>query len=635
MNQNFRRGCVSLLLTFVTAMGLAACGGGGSSPLSAPPPSTAPSITTQPQDQTVNVGQTANFSVAATGTAPLSYQWQKSGAMIAGATSASYTTPATTAADNASTFQVVVTNASGSVTSSAATLTVNTSTAPPSTTGTTDITTYKYDVSRSGLNATETTLTLSNVNSSSFGLLRKLPVDGLVDAQPLYLSQLTVQGAAHNVVYAATEHNSVFAFDADTGTKLWQVSLLMSGDSPSDSHTCGQIAPEIGVTSTPVIDRSAGANGTMYVVAMTKDTSGNYHQRLHALDITTGAELLSGPTEITATYTATGGGISTFDPGQHAERASLLLSGGTLYTAWTSHCDRPPYSGWVISFAQTSLAKTGTLNVAASSQNGPAIWMSGGGPAADASGNVYLITANGDFDTTLDANGFPNHGDFGNSFLKISSTSGALAVADYFAQKDTVAASNADRDLGSGGELLLPDMTDSTGKTRHLMVGTGKDSNIYLVDRDSMGKFSASANNIVQTVGGALPGGIWSTPAYFNGTLYYGDNTGTLKAFTIAAAKITVAPTSQSATSFTYPGTAPSVSANGTSNGIVWAHENTSPGVLHAYDASNLAHELYNSNQASGSKDQFGPGNKYITPVVADGKVFVGTTNAVAVFGLR
>ncbi len=635
MNQSFRGGLISLLLAFLAATSLVACGGGSSSPLSAPPPATAPSITTQPQDQTVNVGQTATFSVAAAGTAPLSYQWQKNGTPISGATSASYTTPATTAADNASSFLVVVTNASGSATSTAATLTVNTTTTTPPSTATTDITTYKYDVSRSGLNATETTLTLSNVNSTSFGLLRKLPVDGLVDAQPLYLAQLTVQGAVHNVVYAATEHNSVYAFDSDTGTKLWQVSLLMSGDSPSDNHGCGQITPEIGVTSTPVIDRSAGANGTMYVVAMTKDTSGNYHQRLHALDITTGAELLNGPTEIAATYTATGGSTSTFLPGQHAERASLLLSAGTLYTAWTSHCDGPPYSGWIIAFAQSSLAKTGTLNVAANSQNGPAIWMSGGGPAADSSGNVYLITANGDFDTTMDGNGFPNHSDFGNAFLKISSAGGALAVADYFAQKDTVAQSNMDHDLGSGGELLLPDMTDSTGKTRHLMVGAGKDTNIYLVDRDSMGKYNAGMNNIVQTVAGALPGGIWSTPAYFNGTLYYGDNSGTLKAFTIAAAKITATPQSQSATSFTYPGTAPSVSANGTSSGIVWAHENTSPGVLHAYDASNLAHELYNSNQASGNKDQFGPGNKYITPVVADGKVFVGTTNAVAVFGLR
>jgi hypothetical protein len=261
--------------------------------------------------------------------------------------------------------------------------------------------------------------------------------------------------------------------------------------------------------------------------------------------------------------------------------------------------------------------------------------MSGGGPAADSSGNVFLLTANGDFDTTMDASGFPNHGDFGNSFLKISPASAGLTIIDYFAQHDTVARSAQDADLGSGGELLLPDMNDSTGKARHLMVGAGKDTNIYLVDRDSMGKFNSSTNNIVQTLSGVLPGGVWSTPAYFNNTLYFGDVSGTLKAFSISAAKIGTAPTSQSPTSFVYPGTAASVSANGTANGIVWAHENTSPGVLHAFDASNLSHELYNSNQAANAKDQFGAGNKYITPVVADGKVFVGTTNSVAVFGLR
>jgi hypothetical protein len=182
--------------------------------------------------------------------------------------------------------------------------------------------------------------------------------------------------------------------------------------------------------------------------------------------------------------------------------------------------------------------------------------------------------------------------------------------------------------------MLLPDLMDSTNTVRHLMVGAGKDGNIYVVDRDAMGRFNSSSNNNYQTLNGALPGGIWSTPAYFNGTLYYGDVSGTLKAFTISNAKLVAAPQSQSSTQFSYPGTAPSVSANGTANGIVWAHENTSPAVLHAYDATNLAHELYNSNQAAGNRDQFGAGNKYITPTVADGKVFVGTTNAVAVFGL-
>jgi hypothetical protein len=207
-------------------------------------------------------------------------------------------------------------------------------------------------------------------------------------------------------------------------------------------------------------------------------------------------------------------------------------------------------------------------------------------------------------------------------------------VADYFTMSNEVAESNADQDLGAGGELLLPDLTDSTNTVRHLVVGAGKDGNIYVVNRDSMGKYNPNSNNIWQQLNGVLPGVVLSTPAYFNGTVYYGDVNGTLKAFPITNAKLAGAPASQSATQFANPGTAPAVSANGTSNGIVWTHENTSPAVLHAYDATNLAHELYNSNQAANSRDQFGPGNKFITPTIADGKVFVGTQNSVAVFGL-
>jgi hypothetical protein len=489
-------------------------------------------------------------------------------------------------------------------------------------------------LNRSGQNLAESTLTLANVASSTFGLLRLLPVDGRVDAQPLYLSALSAAGGTFNTVFVATEHDSVYAFDADSGAILWHVSLLGSGEMPSDNRGCSQVTPEIGVTSTPVIDRAAGAHGTMYVVAMSIDSGSNYHQRLHALDVATGAELSNGPVDIGASFPASGTATSSFDAKSYEERAALLLSNGTIYTSWTSHCDNAPYGGWIISYAESSLARNGALNIAANSSAGPAIWMAGGGPAVDASGNIYLLSANGAFETTLDANGFPSSQDYGNSFLKISSAASALSVMDYFAMSNEVAESNADQDLGSGGGLLLPDMTDSTNTVRHLMVGAGKDGNIYVVDRDSMGKFNANGNKNYQTLNGVLPGGIWSTPAYFNGTLYYGDVSGTLKAFAISSAKLGAAPQSQSATQFTYPGTAPSISANGTANGIVWAHENTAPAVLHAYDATNLAHELYNSNQAAANRDQFGTGNKYITPTVADGKVFVGTTNAVAVFGL-
>jgi len=538
---------------------------------------------------------------------------------------------------------------STSTTSTTPTPPTSTTTPPPSTTPPTptgpgtDVTTYKNDISRSGLNSTETTLTTANVNSSGFGLLHNLTVDGKVDAQPLYLSQLPIAGATHNVVFAATEHGSVYAFDANSGNVLWQVTTLKSGETPSGPVGCNQVTPQIGITSTPVIDRSAGAHGTIFLVAMSLDAASHYHQRLHALDVTTGAELSGGPTEISASVPTAAGGTNAFDPVAYEERAALLLSNGSIYLSFTSHCDIEPYSGWVMSYAENSLSQTGVLNVAQNSARGPSIWMAGGGPAADASGNVYLLTANGAFETTLDAQGFPSLHDFGNSFVKISSAgagqAGAgqpgatLAVADYFALSNTVALSAADQDLGSGGAMLLPDLKDSSGTVHHLMVGAGKDGNIYVVNRDSMGKFSSTANNIYQQLRGVLPGGVFSTPAYFNNAVYYADVGGTLKAFAINNALMSATPQSQSTVQFVYPGSAASVSSNGTSNGIVWAHGNSSPAVLYAFDAANLAHELYDSSQA-GQRDQFGSGNKFITPTIADGHVFVGTQNSVAVFGL-
>jgi len=615
---------------------LAACGGNGARVTSAAPSSnsmtSAPAITVQPSDQSVSTGQPAIFTVTATGAGPLSYQWQKDAAPIAGATAPIYTTPATALSDSGSTFAVVVSDANGSATSRSAKLLVASGAIPAGT----DVLTYKNDLSRSGQNLTESTLTLANVNSAGFGLLRNLMVDGKVDAQPLYVSRLSVSGSAHNVVYVATEHDSVYAFDADTGSVLWQASLLASGETLSDTHGCSQVVPEIGITSTPVIDRSAGAHGTLYVVAMSKDAAAAYHQRLHALDLVTGAELLSGPADITATYPTAAGGASTFSPGQYEERAALLLLNGTIYTSWTSHCDIAPYFGWIIAFSASTLSRSAVLNVAPNSGGaGPAIWMSGGGPAADSSGNIYLLTANGVFETALDANGFPKNQDFGNSFLKLSTAGGSLSVVDFFTMYNEVAESAADEDLGSGGAMLLPDLTDTSNTVRHLVIGAGKDGNIYVLNRDAMGKFNSSGNGTIwQQVSGALVGGVFSTPAYFNGTVYYGNVGDTLKAFTVSGAKLTAATQSQSATLFGFPGTAPAVSANGTSAAIVWAHENSNPAVLHAFDAANLQHELYNSNQAAGNRDQFGVGNKFITPTIADGKVFVGTTNSVAVFGL-
>ena len=597
--------------------------------------SVAPTITTQPANQNVTAGQTATFSVVAAGTAALSYQWQKTGTPITVATSSSYSTPVTTSADNGEQFRVTITNAAGSVTSSAATLTVN----PSTTASAIDVITYHYDNLRTGQNVNEMTLTPTNVNAATFGKLGEFPVDGRVDAQPLFLSNLAIPGqGTKNVLYAVTEPDSIYAFDADSitaagGTVLWHASALLAGESPSDDRGCSQVSPEIGITSTPVIDRARNA---IYLVAMSKDSSGNYYQRIHALDLTTGKELFGGPTTVQATYPGTGdnssNGSVVFDPKQYKERPGLLEIGGTIYTMWSSHCDHRPYTAWIMSYNADTLAQTSVLNLVPNGSEG-AIWMSGAAPAADASGNIYMIVANGDFDTTLNSQGFPTNGDCGNCFAKITSTA-PLTLLDYFTPLNTVSESDSDTDFGSGGELLLPDVVDGNGNTRHLAVGSGKDANIYVVDRDNMGKFSGTADNIYQLITGQLSGGVYSKPSYFNGTVYYGANGDSIKAFPVVNGLLATSPSSHSAITFPYPGATPTISASGTTNGIVWAVENTSPAVLHAYDATNLANELYNSNQASSSADHFS-NNKFITPMVVNGKVYVGTSTSVAVFGLR
>ena len=496
----------------------------------------------------------------------------------------------------------------------------------------TDVVTYKNDQSRTGANLTESTLTPANVKSSGFGLLRMLPADGAVFAQPLYLSQLVIGGSPHNVVFIVTEHDSAYAYDSDTGALLWRVSLTLSGETVSDDRSCDQISPEIGATATPVIDRAAGA---MYVVAMSKDKAGAYHQRLHALDVTSGVELFGGPREVQASYPTAGGGTTTFDAGAYKERAGLLLLNGEIYTSWTSHCDDNPYTGWILAYDQKSLLQTRVFNIAPNSDGlGPSIWMNGAAPAADSDGNIYLLSANGVFETSLDPNGFPNAQDYGNSFLKITTANHTLAVADYFTMWNEVSESAADLDLGGSGALLLPDLSDGDGVVRHLAVGAGKDGNIYVVDRDSLGKFNPTQNLIWQELDSAVPHGMWSTAAYFNGQLYLGDRDAPLKAFTISAAKLSATPGAQTSVSFGYPGAMPVVSANGSQHGIVWTSEVKSPGILHAFDANNLATELYNSGQAANGRDSYGAGNRYVPPTVADGKVFMAGKTGVGVFGL-
>ena len=518
-------------------------------------------------------------------------------------------------------------------------LTANESAAPDTPTGElTDVTTYHFDIARTGWYRYETTLRPSNVNSSTFGRLGFLRVDGKVDGQPLYLNAVEIGVQHHNVVYAVTEHDSIYAFDADTQALLWKVSVLRNGETTSDPHGCGQISPQIGITDTPVIDRTLGPHGAMYFVAMTKDSSGHYHQRLHALDVATGAELFGGPREIEAKYPGTGdnshSGNVIFDPGQYAERVGLLeLGHSRLYLAFTSHCDQRPYTGWVVAYSTTTLGQLSVLNVTPNGNEG-AIWMSGSAMSADSQGNIYFLDGNGSFDTTLNFKGFPIDGDFGNAFLKLSYSKNGLSVDDYFAVYNTVQESDRDEDLGSGGAIVLPDLYDKSGVVHHLSVGAGKDGNIYLVNRDHMGKYDPDGNNsnVYQEIRGAFANGVWAMPAYFTNTVFYGAVNDNLKAFRISNARLLTSPTSHSGNAFIYPGATPAVSGTGL-NGIVWAVENTSPAVLHAYDATNLAQELYNSNQ-KGPRDQFGPGNKFITPIIANGRVFVGTQTGVAIFGL-
>jgi len=366
-----------------------------------------------------------------------------------------------------------------------------------------------------------------------------------------------------------------------------------------------------------------------------RNASGNYFHSIHALDLSTGKELFDGPTTITATYPGDGAGSSggnvVFDPAEYNERPGLLEINGTIYTAWGSHCDAGTYTSWVMAYSADTLKQTGVLNLVPNGSDG-GIWMSGTAPAADATGNIYLILGNGTFDSSFDASGFPYQGDCGNCYGKISSTA-PLRLLDYFTPLNTVAASAADEDFGSGGPLLLPDLTDATGTTRHLAVGSGKDANIYVLDRDNMGKSNPNQDNVYELISGELAGPEFAKPSYFNGTVYYGAVGDALKAFPITNARLAVTPSSQSPNLFPYPGTTPSISSNGVANGIVWAVENGSTAVLHAYDATNLTTELYNSNRAANSRDQFS-GNKFITPIVAHGRVYIGTPNSVAVFGL-
>jgi hypothetical protein len=502
--------------------------------------------------------------------------------------------------------------------------------------------TYRTDNARTGQNTNETALTLANVNSNTFGKVFSYTLDGYMAAQPLVLPNVSIPGqGTHNVVYAVTEHDSVYAFDADTiggsGTPLWQVSLINPGagiytlNASADlvSWASGFDGNDLGITGTPVIDP---VTGTLYVLAMTKEVVNNvtnFYNRLHALDVATGAEKFGGPVLIQGTVPGMGDGHDSngnvpFVHLLHHNREALLLNNGKVYVAFTGHFDYPPYHGWVFAYNAYTLAQTGIYNANANGSGG-GFWQAGCGPAADSAGNIYLESGNGNFDGTNQV--------FGNSVLKLSTTNG-LSLADYFTPYNQLDLNLRDIDVGSAGQIVLPDSVGSAAHPRLLLAGS-KAGTAYLLDRDNMGHFNAASDSqIVQSLTGV--GGMWNTPGYFNGMVYFAGSGSPLKAYTIANGLINATPVGQSVSSIGYPGASPCFSANGTTNAIVWALQTSgspnSPAILHAYNATNVAIELYNSSQNL-SRDNPGPAVKFTVPAIANGKVYVPAINMLSVFG--
>ncbi len=507
-----------------------------------------------------------------------------------------------------------------------------------------NVTTYHNDNSRTGLNALETILTPANVNSAQFGKLFSVSVDGALYAQPLYLSSVNIGGGTHNVLYVATEHDSVYAIDADTGTIYAQASLIPAGGQTVNSSldlSCGDLVPEVGITGTPVIDP---ASGTLYVVAKSK-VNGNIVQYLHALDVTTLGEKFNGPVSIQATVPGTGydasGGMVIFNAKQQNQRAALLLENGHVVIGWSSHCDNNPWHGWVISYNATTLAQEAVFN---SSPNGQAngVWMSGGGLAADTNGHIYFATGNGTWNGTTD---------YGDSIVKLGPpVNNTFPVLDYFTPYNQGTLENQDTDLASGGLVLLPALPSG----QQFLAQQGKQGTIYLLNTNNLGKYCVNQTpactnsdpQIVQEIVGASPG-IWGSPAYWNGNLYWTGANDTIKAYSFNANNsglISTSPTSTSAQIFAFSAPTPVISANGNTNGILWAldgsaDDSTCDGGssclgLYAYDATNLANLLYTSSQAANNRDSPGTAVKFEKPIIANGKVYVTTQSSVAVYGL-
>jgi hypothetical protein len=506
---------------------------------------------------------------------------------------------------------------------------------------------YRNDSFRTGQNLAESVLTPANVNQSQFGLQFTDSIDGAAYAEPLYVPNVSIPGqGTHNVVYVATENDSVYAFDADQpGPPLWHDSFInpaagITAVPSTDLGTCADITPIIGITATPVIDPGTGTlPGTLYVVSKVKLSPGNYQQQLHALDITTGSELAHSPVTIAASVSGSSTdsvkGVISFNPLLQQDRPALTLANGVVYLTFASHCDTEPYHGWILGYDKTSLVQEVVYNTSPTGVEA-GIWQSGCGPGIDTNGDLIVITGNGTFE--------PTDHNYGDSFLRLTPGGGTMSVASYFTPLDEEVLSDEDLDMGSGGSLMLP---DQPGPNPHLVLGAGKIGTLYLVNRDSMGGFNASGDQNVQELTGAISG-MFSTPAYWQGmvpgvglqnmvyTVAVNDQP---KMFVLSNGLLQTPPTAATVNyTFGFPGASPVISANGTTGGILWAidaarWQTGGNAILFAFDATNIqAPALYDSDNFT--TDHPGPAVKFSVPTVANGSVYVGTQTQLAVFGL-
>ena len=465
----------------------------------------------------------------------------------------------------------------------------------------------------------ESLLSPSTVRPGNFGKRYSRTLDGSVYVQPLYLPAASIPGkGVHNIVLVATAHNSIYAFDADStaGTNaapLWQTSFLDAAQGvtpvPAADVGCSVIAPEIGITGTPVADPAAL---TVYVIAETKEPGPSYVYRLHALDVTTGQEMPGSPVRIEP---------AGFHPAAQKHRTALMLANGYVYSSWSGICDQGEYQGWVMAHDAKTLELKKLFDDSPGGKGG-SFWNGGAGPAADAAGNVFVVSANGPFDAGSGGS------DYGDSFLRLLPD---LSVADYFAPFNQEYLDLNDIDLGSSGAVLLPDETGSA-EHPHLLTSAGKEGRIYLIDRDRMGSAQSGSDSGALASLPAFEHSVFGSPAYFQEHVYFAPEYSPLMAFPVANATLGSAYSSRSADNTGELGATPSISSSGAANGVVWVVPFVYGGALEAYDAADLSHGLYSS--AADPGDNLGGWNEFATATIADGKVFVGAANQLVVYGI-